>query len=135
MREKRPNIVQIVGQNPATLQILCLTLVPVMIIFVPILSHGILFHLEMSVGYILKNIPWVPILIVIGIAALLSLLHTPASVGVKVQGRLQNCPHPTPSTSGTGAMDDTNPPSLTHIDEDPGHDDGMPIKKSEKILT
>lgn len=83
MNERRFHIVQVVRQNPAVMQMLCLILVPVLIIFAPILIYGVFFHLEMPISYMLQHIPWWPILIMIGIAALLSLLHTPASVGIQ----------------------------------------------------
>ena len=76
-----------VQKHPVLLHFIGVVSVPVLAVFLPVVIYGLLLPLDLSFYEVIQLVPLVPVLVVILIAACLSLAHAPKGIELKAGKR------------------------------------------------
>jgi len=83
MLYKPSYILRALQRQPVLLHLCGMIMVPVLIIFLPIVLYAVLFQAAVSFVVAMKHVPWGPVILVIVISAMVCLLNMPW--GIRIQ--------------------------------------------------
>ena len=105
MTSRKSRLNEAVQRHPVLLHLAGIVLVPVSIIFLPIVLYAVILPSDISLGRAITLIPWVPVILVVAIAAVVSLIQMPR--GIELRSRR---PKKEPSVAATRDVMGTNDP-------------------------